>query len=643
MIAVDRIGTETIVSGYPLKIQLMMKIAKCAWIVCFLFFVVTGFAQTRLLKSPDGKLQLRYEAGGTLSEPLAFNLFCAGQPVLKGGNVKLNAGEQPVMLKKIEQSKKNSQWQTVYGERKFVPENYNQVRLSFAPVGGAGMRLTLLLRVYNEGFAYQYILNKNGELVLKNESSQFGVPEEATAWVSSFAQSVLKEKKVREISEVVERPLTVRLNNNIYLALGEAALVDFARMKFTYAAGTGLSTKLDGETKKTGELKSPWRYVIVGHSPADLLQKNYLVLNLNTPNQLNDTKWIQPGKVLRETTLTTAGAYHSIDFAARHRIHYILFDAGWYGREDHDTSDAKRVSLDPLRSKGELNLQEVIRYGQTKGVGVILYVNRRALERQLDTLLPLYQSWGVKGLKFGFVQVGSQQWTSWLHEAIRKCAKYGMVVDVHDEYRPTGYSRTYPNLLTQEGIRGDEESPVTEHTITTLFTRMIAGAADNTVCYFTSRVDKMGSHTAQMAKAVCLYSPLQFLYWYDHPKTDQTASAREGEILEVPELAWFDALPTTWDETKVLEGDMQNFATIARKKGSQWFVGSLNGTASREVKIPLQFLTKGKKYRATLYTHDKSLETATHVRIKTMTVERATILTLPIGSRDGIAIQITPM
>jgi alpha-glucosidase len=289
-----------------------------------------------------------------------------------------------------------------------------------------------------------------------------------------------------------------------------------------------------------------------------------------------------------------------------------------------------------------LNLQEVIQYGNAKGVGVILYVNRRALERQLDTLLPLYRSWGVKGLKFGFVQVGSQQWTSWLHEAIRKCAQYGMVVDVHDEYRPTGYSRTYPNLLTQEGIRGDEESPVTEHSITTLFTRMIAGAADNTICYFTSRVDKMGSHTAQMAKAVCLYSPLQFLYWYDHPKTDQSGSAREGEILDVPELAWFDALPTTWDETKVLEGDMQAFATIARKKGSQWFVGSLNGTQPRELKLSLQFLKKGKKYTATIYTHDKGLQTATHVRIKKLTVDRGTTLILPIGSRDGIAIQIAP-
>jgi alpha-glucosidase len=503
------------------------------------------------------------------------------------------------------------------------------------------LQLTLLLRVYNEGFAYQYTLSADQEIILKNESSEFDLPENVTAWVSSTAQGILTEEKVRDIKEVVERPLTARLNDSLYVALGEAALVNFARMKFVSVNTNSLSTKLDGETKAAKELPSPWRYVLVGTSPADLLQKNYLLLNLNAPNQISNTKWIQPGKVMREVTLTTKGAYRTIDFAARHNIQYILFDAGWYGREDHDSSDATTVSLDPLRSKGPLDLKEVIRYGNTKGVGVILYVNRRALERQLDTLLPIYQSWGVKGLKFGFVQVGSQQWTAWLHEAIRKCADYNMIVDVHDEYRPTGYNRTYPNLLTQEGIRGDEESPSTEHSITTLFTRMIAGAADNTNCYFTNRVDRMGSHTAQMAKAVCIYSPLQFLYWYDHPGVDTTKDFKEAELQEVPELEWYDRLPTTWDDTKVLEGDMHRFATIARKKGSDWYVGSLNGTTPREVKIPLQFLDKGKKYAAIIYSNDPAMKSTTHVNIKKMDVDSKMVLKLPIGGRDGIAIQIT--
>ncbi|GAA4729240.1 glycoside hydrolase family 97 protein [Flavisolibacter ginsenosidimutans] len=620
----------------------MEKLIGC-FIACCFFFAEKSSGQIKTLKSPDGSIALKLQTGNSVDEPLAYQLFCGDKSVINAGKLKLNTGNTlKLQLQKAHLTKVRSQWKTVYGERKFIPENYNQLKLLFDSDEDSRLRLTLLLRVYNEGFAYQYTLHQKGEIVLKNESSAFGLPDNATAWVSSTAQGILTEKKIRDIKDVAERPLTIRLTDSLYLALGEAGLVDFARMKFTSDNAGGLLTKLDGETKALKELRSPWRYVLVGNSPADLLQKNYLLLNLNVPNQMEDTKWIQPGKVLREVTLTTTGAYRTIDFAAAHNIRYILFDAGWYGREDHDTSDASRVSLDPLRSKGPLDLHDVIRYGNAKGVGVILYVNRRALEKQLDSLLPLYRSWGVKGLKFGFVQVGSQRWTSWLHEAIRKCAQYHMIVDVHDEYRPTGYSRTYPNLLTQEGIRGDEESPFTEHSITSLFTRMIAGAADNTNCYFTSRVDKMGSHTAQMAKAVCIYSPLQFLYWYDHPKFETTTGAKDGEILEVPELNWYTTLPTTWDETRVLDGDMQDFATIARKKGSQWFVGSLNGTKPRVVQLPLQFLDKGKKYVATIYSHDTSLQTATHVRIKTMNVDAGSTLRLPIGSRDGIAVHIMP-
>ena len=300
------------------------------------------------------------------------------------------------------------------------------------------------------------------------------------------------------------------------------------------------------------------------------------------------------------------------------------------------------MAIDPARSKGPLDLKKVIAYGKQKNVGVILYVNRRALERQLDTLLPLYQSWGIKGLKFGFVQVGSQEWTNWLHEAIRKAAKYNMVVDIHDEYRPTGYTRTYPNLLTQEGIRGDEENPFTEHTITTLFTRMIAGPADNTICYFNNRVNKMSSHVAQMAKAVCIYSPLQFLYWYDRPVPDSLKKGKEGEIMDVPELKWFNDLPVVWDDTKVLESDMEKYATIARKKGDEWFIGSLNGQEARTVNLKFKFLDKNKKYKATIYTDDSSMNTITNVKIKEANIDHHSVLSFDIAPRNGIAVYITP-
>ncbi len=222
------------------------------------------------------------------------------------------------------------------------------------------------------------------------------------------------------------------------------------------AGGTAVRTRLGSNVHKTLPFQSPWRVMMVGKNPGDLLEKNYLILNLNDPCEIADVSWITPGKALREVTLTTAGAKACIDYTSAHNMQYVEFDAGWYGPENSEESDATTVTIDPARSKGPLDLPEVIRYANSKDIKILLYVNRRALEKQLDELLPLYREWGIAGIKFGFVQVGTQDATRWLHESIIKTADYRMVVDVHDEYRPTGFSRTYPNFLTMEGIRGDE-------------------------------------------------------------------------------------------------------------------------------------------------------------------------------------------
>lgn len=614
------------------------------FLMILVLFAEQGFSQSINLSSPDGKLKVAVRAASQNNALVHYDLFYGGQ-VLKNAAIgfELKALSSSFSFLGYERSHIASSWQTVYGERKNIPENYNQVLLRFQSKSDPSLKVAVSCRAYNEGFAFQYLLRyKNKEILLTKELSEFPLPEDCTAWVSTTAQGILQEKKIKDISQVVERPLTVKLKDKGYLALGEARLVNFARMKFFRNEKNILVSKLDGEVKCKDSLVSPWRYVLVGKSPSGLLQKNYLVLNLNKPNQIKDTKWIKPGKVIREATLTTTGAFNCIDFAAGHNLQYILFDAGWYGKEDSDTSDATRVSIDPARYRGPLDLKKVIGYASQKNIGVILYVNRRALERQLDTLLPLYQSWGVKGLKFGFVQVGSQQWTNWLHEAIRKAAKYKMIVDVHDEYRSTGYSRTYPNLLTQEGIRGDEENPPTEHSITTLFTRMLAGAADNTNCYFTDRPDKMGSHAAQIAKSVCIYSPLQFLFWYDRPVTDADRKHEAGEITEVPEMDWFTSLPTVWDDTRVLEGNMEEYATIARKKNGSWFIGSLNGKNARTAKWKLSFLDKNKKYKAIIYIDDPSMNTLTNLKKTWMKVDRNSVLSFPIAAKNGMAIRIVP-
>ncbi len=468
------------------------------------------------------------------------------------------------------------------------------------------------------------------------------------AWPVYSAQGVYQKTTLHGIKAGCERPLVLRDANGVYIAVAEARLVDFARMKLSPLSGIpyALVSELSSPANCPLPFRSPWRVIMAADAPGKLLENNDIILNLNDPCAIQDTSWIKPGKVIREVTLTTVGGRACIDFAAAHHMQYVEFDAGWYGHEYDERADATTVSVDPKRSPGPLDLPKIVPYARQRGVGIILYVNRRALERQLDAILPLYQQWGIQGVKYGFVNVGSQRWTSWLHNAVRMAAQYQLMVDVHDEYRPTGYTRTYPNLMTQEGIGGDETSPGNEQTLTILFTRMLAGAGDNTICYYDQRVDRNASHAYQLAKAVCLYSPWQFLYWYDRPPVAPGAAGGagggRGTIGDEPELEFFDHVPTVWDDSRVVAGEIGQCALIARRSGEQWYIGAMNDAQPRMLKLPLTFLEPQRKYVAYRYRDDPSIGTRTHVRVDCQSVTAGDTFDIQLAPRCGEAIRIVP-
>jgi alpha-glucosidase len=608
------------------------------------------------LRSPDGKTVL---VAGVLEHTegrCGYALSHDGRVILRPSAFGLAFRDEApfgehLRVTRVRRSRSAGQWSPVYGERHIVPDAYNQAVLSLSETRPPHRTVDMTFRAYNEGVAFQYVVrpsDRRRETVLIEERSRFVFEQDFPAWVTPTAQGRYERLPLSSMRADCERPLVVELGAGLVVALGEAKLVDYARMKFSSADGSSpaVEARLSGEVRLALPASSPWRYVMIGATPAQLLERHYLVLNLNDPPALADVSWIKPGKVIRDVTLTTQGGLACVDFAAARGLQYVEFDAGWYGPEASDASSALAVDVDPRRSSGPLDLPRVIQYAESRQIGVILYVNRRALERQLDEILPLYRSWGVKGLKFGFVQVGSQTWTSWLHEAVRKAAAHRLMVDVHDEYRPTGYERTYPNLMTVEGTRGDEESPDNRHTLITLFTRMLAGPGDNTICYYAPRVRTMGSHASQLAKSVLLYSPWQFLYWYDRPPASPRgaggAGSSEGVIGDEPELEFFDALPVTWDDTRVLDGRVGEHATMARRKGSAWFVASLTGEQARAVEIPLSFLEAGREYTAVLYFDDAQVATRTGVRRAERRVAASTVLRHALGRNQGLAIVIRP-
>lgn len=537
-------------------------------------------------------------------------------------------------------------WRPVHGEKAQIRDHYHQARIRVKESGSPFRELELTFRVYNHGVAFNYTLlpfDGVSSLTIEKEKTGFRFEKDFLCYVSDRAQSEYRKVPLSEISKPAERPLVIGMENR-YLALAEAALVDFARMKLV-AGGENLTLEasLEGVAEVNLPYTTPWRVIMTGSTPGDLLENNDLLLNLNAPCALEDVSWIKPGKVIREVTLTTQGGLACVDFAAENGLQYVEFDAGWYGSEYDDSSDATTITVDPKRSPGPLDLHEVIRYADSKGIGIILYVNRRALEKQLDEILPLYKSWGVKGVKYGFVQVGNQEWTTWLHNAVKKAAEHQLMVDIHDEYRPTGFSRTYPNLMTQEGIRGDEESPSNTHTLITLFTRMLAGAGDNTICYYAPRVtEKMGGHVSQLAKSIMLYSPWQFLYWYDRPQGSPGkkggAGASDGYIGNHAELDLFKRLPVVWDDTKVLEGSIGEYATLVRKSEENWYLGSLTGEKEKKVSLVPDFLTRGVNYEAIIYSHDPDAQSETKVKVEIRTVKYDDKMEFDLLPNSGLAI-----
>jgi len=609
--------------------------------------------RTVILRSPDQNnvLTIKSNYSNNSCEAFSISFESGGKQVILDSPVSLNAGEglNPgnLKIKSIKRESFSNTWKNDFGELKVVPDIYNMAVIALE---NEETRINLICRSYNEGIAFALEFPEQDgidSLKITDENISFRFQSDHMAWSAPRAQAAYSRLPLSRIDKGCERPLVIEADTNLMLALGEAGLVDFARMKFETdtAFNNSIRTRLDGEVTKKLPFRTPWRYVMTGAGPGDLLEKNYFILNLNDPCAIEDISWIKPGKALREVTLTTEGAKAAIDFTSSHNMQYVEFDAGWYGPENNDLSDARAVNLDPARSKGPLDMKKVLDYARSKNIDILLYVNRRALERQIDELLPLYREWGVAGIKFGFVRVGTQDATKWLHESIIKAADHKLVVDVHDEYRPTGFSRTYPNLLTMEGIRGDEESPSNSHTLITMFTRMIAGQGDNTICYYNERVEnKMGSHASQLAKAVCLFSPLQFLYWYD--KAAPSLKKNDGQwgatnyIGDEPELEFFDNVPTVWDKTLVLHAKIGEYGIIAREKGDEWFIGGINGVNPSKLDIKFSFLDPDKTYSAKIYSDDPSVNTRTHVRIDSISVNHKTVFPVNLNPDNGIAIHL---
>ena len=594
------------------------------------------------VESPDGRVAVEFllESDGAP----AYTIFFMGKPAVLESRLGFEPGlTNGFQISKSSSSTHHGKWTNYFGERRIIPDNYGELVVDLMAKSGQAMRLTF--RAYNEGAAFRYSFPAHAgssNLVFTVERTEFRFAPDTFGYEEHSTEGEYSRVRVADIQPWCERPLTLEFTNGLFASLAEADNENYPRMLLSPLPGVpgALVSALGGTSANTVRptrygfsdgawpatlapgASTPWRTFILGERPGDLLERNYILLDLAPPSALPDISWIKPGKVMRDTALTTSNSKAIIDFAEKGGLQYVSLDTRWYGAENQ-TGDATTVRAP------NLDLPEIIRYGSAKNIGVILYVDRQQIKQQRDILFPLYEKWGVKGVKIGFIDVGPQEETAWVTETVRKAAENHLMLNIHDGYRSMGLTREYPNLLTVEGIRGNEHFPTPEHNCTVPFARYPAGPADYTVCYYDKRIKT--THAHQLAMAVVSFSPLQWIFWYDRPGLYQ------GE----PEVEFFQKVPTVWDDTRVINGEIGKFATIARRSGEDWFIGTVNNSEPRALKVPLAFLEDGWNYAAHLYSDDDTVTTKTKVGVKTAPVNSKSVLDVPLGAGGGQAIWIS--
>ena len=571
--------------------------------------------------------------GATVVDTSALGLRLSDGTMLgRGGTVVTNYQHWTV----------DNTWTPVYGRNATVHDRYQEMRWNLQDTATL-INFGVQIRAYPSGVALRYVLLDKGTATIADELTTFVFPD------STLVHSARDEDAYNPVAPgaipstgtagtdtgpLTDLPLTATYaSGGLIACICESSRVNFPRLMLSSVSGqpnTLAAFLMEHTARGSGTVQAastvttpfatPWRAVVTGSTHAELVDNAELVLNLAPAGAPADTSWIKPGKVFR-CNLTTAAGTAGVDFAAARGLQYIEYDAGWYGPEG-STTDATR----PIDA---IDLPSVISYATGKGIGVILYVNRIALSSP-DSLFALYRSWGVAGVKLGFINDGTQAMTNQITGWAKTAAAHSLLIDMHDDVRPFGYERTYPNWVSLEGVRGNEHFPTASHNVTLPFTRNIGGPMDYTICYGQSRDQTTNVH--QMAMAAVYYQPLNFLYWYDSP-------SKYANTANWPGLPWFDAIPTTWDESRTLDGTIGQYVAVARRKGTTWYLGAMTDESPRTLSLPLSFLGGG-NWTATVYADGTPGTNAyqTPVVVSTRIVTSATVLSVAMAPSGGQAV-----
>lgn len=601
--------------------------------------------------------------------PFSYQVFFDGAPVLLPSPLGLEFADQPkfgtLQIVAHQQRSVNRTWHPVWSKSSTIVDHYIEEAITFKETGPPFRELGLRIRCYDRGIAFRYILpvqRHSNQFVLTREETGFQLPDASVVWAATYKdfrsayEEQYRKERIADVSSgsLIGLPLLVQTDAKTWAAISEADLTDWAGMYLTRSGkvmSASLSPRRDGTglVKSEAPRQSPWRVIMLAHAPGELIESN-LIENLSQPSQIADTTWIKPGMMAwdhwwsGDVEMTTAADERFIDFAAHMGFPYQLVDWQWYGPFNKPQADITRPAP-------QLDMTELLRYAKQRHVRLWLWIHSGDVDRALaagtlDQAFAKYEEWGIAGVKIDFMNSDDQDRVRWYAEIVRRAAAHHLMVDFHGAFKPTGLYVTWPNLLTREGVLGNEYNKFSDrdtpaHKATLPFTRGLAGPMDYTPGGFLNRspeefrpqkpTEVMGSRANELALFVVYWSPLTCV-------SDDPAQYVVNGV-DQPGLSFLRELPTVWDETRALDGAVGQHVIVVRRKGTDWWLGGITADAAYDVKLPLSFLGSG-RFVAHVY-QDPAAEHAPYSDVEKEAVEVSGKDTLGIHMRPagGIAIR----
>jgi len=618
-------------------------------------------AQTINLKSPDNKITFTIDNG----ERLTYSVTFLNRNIISTSPLGFELKEEPVMTGNFvipDQSTNTFKetWKPVVKSKHAeVLNNYNELLLTLKEKSGPMRQMEIQVRAYNDGVAFRCKLMraaKAGDRQIVKELTTFNIPGDPKAWIveyGGYASSNEAEFKEHPVSYLTEKsvagmPFLMDYGNNCWVAITEAKIDNYPAFYIgTNGTTNQLITKLvplPGEPENGvkvrfyDEVFTPWRVLMIGESPGTLIESE-IIQNLNDPCAIKDPSWIKPGISAwdhwwsGEVKMEMPVIKQYIDLASSMGWPYMLVDWQWYGK--FNTPEADITKWAP-----QIDMPEIIRYAASKDVKIIVWLYSSDVNRNgaFKKTFPLYHQWGIAGIKIDFMDRDDQHMVNWYHDIIKCAAENQLLVDFHGAYKPDGIIRTWPNMITREGVMGNEyykfsDKMSPEHNVKLAFTRMLAGQMDYTPGAFLNVTREQwkqqvpalvwNTRAAELSKFVIYESPLTVVC--DHP----------DNILNQPGADFLKIVPTVWDDIKFLGGYPGEYVAIAKRSGDKWFVGVMNNSVGKSVDITLNFLPAG-TYSAEIWADTKKSDSEPKDLNKdTRTLKSGEILKVTMAKNGG--------